>query len=46
MSALNQIIAGTDTVENMFAAFKADCMSKNMQKAIDEVTKIMAYMGK
>lgn len=45
-SAFNQIIAGTDTVENMFAAFKADCMSKGMQSAIDEVTKIMADIGK
>lgn len=45
-SAFNQIVAGTDTVENMFAAFKADCMSKGMQKAIDEVTKIMADIGK
>ena len=42
---LNAIIAGSESVEVAFAAFKTRCFAKDLGKAIDEVTEVMAGIG-
>lgn len=42
---INAIVVGTEDVEAMFESFKAYCIQKGMQQAIDEVTAIMDEAG-